>query len=73
MDAWLKGNFEDLLEEAHAIQERLEKRLNYKVERDIAKSFRRKMEIGHVRQASRLLQNEPRQGIIPLNDDTMKQ
>ena len=73
IDAWLRGNFEDLLEEAHAIQERLEKRLNYKVERDIAKSFRRKMEIGHVRQASRLLQNESRQGIIPLNDDTLKQ
>ena len=61
IEAWKKGNFEELLEEAHAIQERLEQRLSSKMERDRARSFRRKMEAGLVQQASRMLQKKSQQ------------
>ena len=73
MHAWQEGNFEELFWEACTIQERLQERLSTRKERDKARNFRKKMEMGHVRQAARMLQNDSQGGILPIDDNTIKQ
>ena len=72
MKAWQEGKYEDLLNEAIAIQERLEQRRTPNTVTDRARSFRKKMEMGHVRQASRMLQTDCQQGILPVNAENLE-
>ena len=72
MEAWMRCEYEELLEEAHAIQERLGQRDTSKIEEEKARRFRKKMETGQVRQASRMLQNDSKQGMLPVNEENMK-
>ena len=72
METWQAGELEELLDEAQAIQERSSQGLKAKEERDKARVFRRKMEVGLVRQASRMIQSASHGGILHLNEENMR-
>ena len=69
MEAWQKGEYLELMEEAEAIQKRLRQQPRVETEGMIARKFRTRMEEGNVHQAARLLQ--PQQGgLLQINKET---
>ena len=69
MEAWQKGDYLELMEEAEAIQKTLHQQPMVETEGMIARKFRKKMEEGNVHQAARLLQ--PQQGrLLQINKET---
>ena len=69
MEAWQKGEYLELMEEAEAIQKRLRQQPRGETEEMIARKFRTRMEEGNVHQAARLLQ--PQQGgLLQINKET---
>ena len=69
MEAWQKGEYLELMEEAEAIQKRLRQQPRVETEGMIARKFRTRMEEGNVHQAGRLLQ--PQQGgLLQINKET---
>ena len=72
IESWMKGDLEELLSEAEAIQKRLPKNASSKTQEDVPRKFRHKMEEGNVRQAARLLQPHHEDGILPVNEETIE-
>ena len=69
MEAWQKGEYLELMEEAEVIQKRLHQQPRVETEGMIARKFRTRMEEGNVHQAARLLQ--PQQGgLLQINKET---
>ena len=69
MEAWQKGEYLELMEEAEAIPKRLHQQPRIETEGMIARKFRTRMEEGNVHQAGRLLQ--PQQGgLLQMNKET---
>ena len=69
MEAWQKGEYLELMEEAEAIQKRLRQQPMVETEGMIARKFRTRMEEGNVHQAARLLQPQ-RGGLLQINKET---
>ena len=72
LQKWDVGDIEGLLSECRMIQSRLQK-INVTKDFDEKKAFCRRMLQGKVKEATRLIDNEKRTGILPINDDTIKQ
>ncbi|XP_076047439.1 uncharacterized protein LOC143028975 [Oratosquilla oratoria] len=74
MEKWEKGEVEQLLMEAEAIQDRLNKGINRKKSpEDKARNFADKMRQGKVAAAMRTLAGENEDpGVLPLNEETIK-
>ena len=69
MEAWQKGEYLELMEEAEAIQKGLHQQPRVETEGMIARKFRTRMEEGNVHQAASLLQ--PQQGgLLQINKET---
>ena len=69
MEAWQKGEYLELMEEAEAIQKRLRQQPRIETEGIIARKFRTRMEEGNVHQAGRL--SQPQQGgLLQINKET---
>ena len=72
LQKWDIGNIEGLLNECKVIQSRLQK-INVTKEFYEKKAFCRRMLHGKVKEATRLIDNEKRTGIFPIDDDTIRQ
>ena len=69
MEAWQKGKYLELMEEAEAIQKGLRQQPRVETEGMIARKFRTRMEEGNVHQATRLLQPQ-QSGLLQINKET---
>ena len=72
MEAWMEGEFEDLLSEAIDIQERVGRHSNSKRNNDVARKFRQKMEKGLIKQAARMITKEGNNGVLPMTKETLE-
>ena len=69
--AWMRGEYEALLSEAIAIQERIVRKNGRNEIRDKSRAFRGKMEKGLVKQASRVLEKKDK-GVLPITEETIE-
>lgn len=69
----MNEDIEQLLVEAHATQERLKALFKRKAEVNKVREFRKKMKMGLLRQAPRLVQEKEQGEILPMNDETLRQ
>ena len=70
---WTEGNFDDLMKEGRAIQQRLKEQSGkYDTIEHIAKTFAKLMAQSKVHAALRLLDKAASLGVAPLTDETMK-
>eukprot|EP00111_Clytia_hemisphaerica_P007481 TCONS_00021735-protein len=73
MKIWKKGDFHQLLREAETIQQRLPSTYKKKDLATTSRKFRDMMQKGNVNGAIKLLTNNMRGGVLPLDDNTIKQ
>ena len=71
LDQWSQGNVNAILSECREIQRKI-KRINQTKNFNIRKLFCQRMLEGKVGQATRLIDNENRTGLLPVNDDTLR-
>lgn len=72
LELWWKGDIKELLREAETIQERLKSINTSKNIAQLSKQFVAKMSKGNVNGALKLLTTNMSNGILPLNDETLK-
>ena len=73
MAMWQRGEVNELLSEARALQERIRNRTKtQKRAEDTARQFGDKMRAGQVSAATRSLTEEARNGILPITQETMQ-
>ena len=72
IELWHKGDIIQLLFEAETIQERLETINKSKTIAQLSKQFSLLMSKGNVNGALKLLSNNMSNGILPLNNETLK-
>ena len=72
MDKWQKGNIEELVKEAEAIQSRIQTQKKNRPQEDSPRVFRRKMEEGKVTQAARLLQAKEERQLLQLTEEVIE-
>ena len=73
LEMWDQKKFHDLLEEGKCIQNRLSNNQSRQSDDDLIKRFRNHMFQGNINQALRLLDKTSNKGILPINDETIKQ
>ena len=72
MDLWENGDIQELMEESETIQRNLKSLGGKKSIEEISKQFIEKMSQGNVNGAIKLLTNKMENGILPLNEETLK-
>eukprot|EP00794_Sanderia_malayensis_P004395 gene4395-4983_t len=72
LEKWEQGNLDNILSECKEIQLRI-KKLNKTSESNKRKLFCRLMLEGKIGQASKLIDNANRTGLLPVNEDTIRQ
>ena len=70
--SWKKGNIQDLLHEGKTIQSLLNSSKKALSTNEISKRFIEKMSKGNINGAIKLLSDNIQNGILPLNDETLK-
>ena len=71
-DLWQKGDLKLLYDEAFAIQSQLPSTQKPQTHSDLKKQFVNKMRKGNINAAIKLLTNNMQNGIVPLNDETLR-
>ena len=71
MQSWLKGDLIELLHEGETIQKNLTQQLTKEDVRKISKKFAALMRKGNLNAATNLLTENMRNGILPLNNETL--
>ena len=70
---WKDGDFDKLLNEARALQDRLNQHRNQMSIESISQTFAKHMMKGNIQAALRLLDDAPRAGVIDINDATLNE
>ena len=70
---WDDGKLTDLMEEGKYIQSRLPEPTNRQNDEELVKAFRNHMTRGNVNAALRLLDKTNNKGILPINEETIRQ
>ena len=73
LDLWDEGNILELIEEGETIQGQLKHINAPQLIADISKKFKEKMSKGNINGAIKLLTNNMGNGILPLNEETIRQ
>ena len=72
LDLWMKGEFNQLLEEGIAIQQSLKNTNKPRTIAEISKRFLKAMQKGNINGAIKILTNNMENGILPINDNTLQ-
>ena len=71
-DLWLQGEFQQLFEEGSAIQNNLKSIRKPRTIAEISKEFLKQMQKGNINGALKILTNNMQNGILPINDETLR-